>query len=238
MTGAGTAIVVRQKASHRILVAIGFPALGAAAGLLLKALADWAASWPWVPWEGLVELIHKAPEPTATVVSLLVGALAGGVIVFLAEYGYTTVTIEEDRITTSRGDVRQSVPRTAVRAVFADRGRLVILGERGEELAVEHKSEGADLPSVAQLAKGFRAHGYPWLADGDPYRDAYRRWVEEMPGLPAGGNALLKARAEALRKKEEKEVAELRRELTKLGVVVHDTGGRQWWRRVGQPDHP
>ncbi|MFJ9681953.1 hypothetical protein ACIRP2_28470 [Streptomyces sp. NPDC101194] len=236
MYGRDAATAVRQKTSNRVLVATGFPVLGAVAGLLLKFLANWAASWPWNPLEGPVALIDNAPEPTATVVSLLVGALAGVVLVLMAEHGYVTITIEDDRITTARGDSSQSVPRTAVSAVFADGKRLVILGKQGEELVAEHKNEGADLPSVTQLAEGFQAHGYPWLPDGDPYRDTYRRWVEEMPGLPVSGNALLKARAEALKKKDEKNIAELRRELASLGVVVHDTGHRQWWRRIQQSD--
>ncbi|MEV0668489.1 hypothetical protein ACIBI3_43990 [Actinomadura luteofluorescens] len=236
MSGTETKIVIRQKMSNRILVAAGFPALGAVAGWLLKLLANWAVSWPWIPLPGPLELINNAPEPTATLVSLLVGALAGGVLVLMAEYGYVTVTIEDDQVTTDRGDSSQSVPRAMIHGVFADGRRLVILGERGEELAVESKNEGADLPSVKQLKEGFQAHGYPWLTEGDPYRDEYRRWVQDMPGLPVGGNALLKARAEALKKQDEKNIAELRTELAKLGVFVRDTDKRQWWRHVQQTD--
>ncbi|MEV6123298.1 hypothetical protein AB0M23_22735 [Streptomyces sp. NPDC052077] len=231
-----SATVIRQKTSHRILVAAGFPVLGAAAGWLLKLLVNSAASWPWIPWEGPVELVNSAPEPALTLASLLIGALAGGVLVLMAEHGYVTVTIEDDQITTDRGDSRHHVPRAAVHGVFADAGQLVVLGERGEELAVERGNEGADLPSVKQLAEGFRTHGYPWLPHGDPYRNTYRRWVEDMPGLPVGGNALLKARAEALRKRDEKNIAELRQELAKLGVVVRDSDKRQWWRLVRETD--
>ncbi|CAM5681066.1 hypothetical protein GCM10010222_19890 [Streptomyces tanashiensis] len=234
MSGTDVTTVVRQKTSNRVLVAAGFPVLGAVAGWLLKLLAHWAASWPWIPWEGPVKLIDNAPEPAATIVSLLVGALAGGVLVLLAEHGYVTVTIEDDQVTTARGDASRSVPRHAVHAVFADGGRLVVLGSRGEELAVESKNEGADLPSITELEEAFRAHGYPWLPEGDPYRDTYRRWVEDTPDLPAGGNALFKARSEALRKNEEKDIADLRKELARLGVVVRDEGRRQWWRRVEQ----
>ncbi|CAM5447727.1 hypothetical protein GCM10010329_34800 [Streptomyces spiroverticillatus] len=236
MSGKEMTTVIRQKISNRILVAAGFPVLGAVAGWLLKLLANWAASWPWIPWEGPVELVNNAPEPVVTLVSLLVGALAGGVLVLMAEHGYVTVTIEDDQVTTDRGDSSQSVSRAAIHGVFADGKRLVVLGERGQELAVESKTEGADLPTVKQLANGFQTHGYPWLPDGDPYQDEYRRWVEDMPGLPVSGNALLKARAEALNKQEESNVAELRQELAKLGIVVRDTGKRQWWRRVRQAD--
>ncbi|MFD4949123.1 hypothetical protein ACFWNT_43210 [Streptomyces sp. NPDC058409] len=143
MSGTEMTTVVRQKMLDRILVAAGFPALGAVAGWLLKLLANWADSWPWIPWEGPVELINNAPEPTVTIVLMVIGALAGGVIVLMAEHGYVTVTIEDNQVTTARGHSGQSVPRTAVNAVFADGKRLVVLGKRGEELAVENKNEGA-----------------------------------------------------------------------------------------------
>ncbi len=224
--------VVRQKTSNRIVVAVGFPALGALAGWLLKLLANWSASWPWVPWEGPVKIINGAPEPAATLVSLAIGAVVGTVVVFLAEYGYVTVTIENDQIKLARGESSQTVPRASVGAVFADGKRLVVLGGRGEELAVEAKNEGADLPTIAQLAEGFQAHGYPWMPGGDPYRAEYKRWVEDMPNLPPGANALFKARATALEKEDEKNIAELREELAKLGLVVRDTDDRQWWRGV------
>ncbi|MER5358971.1 hypothetical protein [Streptomyces sp. NPDC002785] len=224
--------VVRHKKTDRLLVAVGFPLLGTLAGWLVKLLANWAASWPWVPWEGPVDLINNAPEPWVTVVSLLVGLTAGIVIVLLAEDDYVTVTIENDRVTVARGNSTQRVSRTAVHGVFADAKRLVVLGVRGEELAVQNKSEGADLPGNQLIADAFRAHGYPWLPDGDPYECDYQRWVEDLPGQPVGSNALFKARERALEKDDKKNVAELREELAKLGVVVRDTDKRQWWRRV------
>ncbi|MFD8479324.1 hypothetical protein [Kitasatospora sp. NPDC059673] len=237
-TDRAAAITVRKKTSDRVLVAVGFPVLGAGAGFLVKLLAHWASTLPWIPWQGPLDLIAKAPEPAATIGSLVLGALLGGAIVVLAERGYVTVTVEQDRITTDRADSSRSAPRPAISGVFADRKRLVVLGTQGEELIAEYRNEGADLPSVERLAEAFRAHGYPWLPDGDPYRDAYRRWVDGIPGLPPGGNVLFKARAEALKKREEKEIGELRRELAKLGLVVHDVGDRQWWRDTRAPANP
>jgi len=60
--------------------------------------------------------------------------------------------------------------------------------------------------------------------------------VEDLPGLPEGAGALLRARAQALEKRKDREVAELRRELGRLGVVVRDEKRRQYWRTITPPE--
>jgi hypothetical protein len=47
-----------------------------------------------------------------------------------------------------------------------------------------------------------------------------------MPGLPAGANALFTAREKA----DSDDSRELRSELAKLGVLVRDDKGKQYWR--------
>jgi hypothetical protein len=59
----------------------------------------------------------------------------------------------------------------------------------------------------------------------------YRRWVPDTPDLPIGADALLKARQRALDSDQGGDVAELRDELARLGVVVRDEAKRQYWRR-------
>nr|WP_258545163.1 hypothetical protein [Micromonospora provocatoris] len=68
-----------------------------------------------------------------------------------------------------------------------------------------------------------------------PHRDAYRRWVEGLPGLPPGADALLRARQRALDGGHDGEARELHGELARLGVVVRDEGKRQYWRLVAGP---
>jgi hypothetical protein len=114
-----------------------------------------------------------------------------------------------------------------VDAVFMDGQHLVLLDRDGAELA----SESSDLSAVA-LRDAFSRFGYPWRADGDPYRGDFRRWVEDLPGLPDGADALLRARARALRKGRNRETAALRRELLALRVIVRDDKRLQYCRTV------
>jgi hypothetical protein len=221
--------VVTEPRWQRFLVWVGFPLLGLAAGWLLKSVAGWVASLPWVPFQGPFELVASAPEPHASIGALVVGGLAGLVLAILAALDRLTVTVADDQLTLTRGGVTRTVERPLVEAVFLDGKRLVLLGRATEELAREPSDLEAD-----RLGDAFLAHRYPWRADGDPYRDQYQRWVDGVPGLPASADALLRARARALDKGDGDEAAKLRADLARLGVVVRDEDKRQYWRRSGR----
>jgi hypothetical protein len=108
-----------------------------------------------------------------------------------------------------------------------DGKQLVLLGHATQELA----REGGDLPDAPRLQAAFQARGFPWLP-ADPHQGEYRRWVEDLPELPAGADAIFRARARALDRGDEEDAAQLRQELGRLGIVVHEQGKRQFWRRT------
>jgi hypothetical protein len=127
----------------------------------------------------------------------VVGLADGLAVAFIAARERLTVTVSDDAATLMRGSgATVRVNRPAVDAVFMDDKYLVLLGSSGQELA----RNGCDLRAEA-LRTAFVNHGYPWRADGDPYREEFRLWVEDLPGLTEGANALLKARAKALAKR-------------------------------------
>lgn len=232
----GNETVVSERAWVRVLMWTGLPLLGAGAGWLLKSMAGWVASLPWAPLQGPFELadrlIASFGEPQATIGALAIGAVAGLVLAFIAEQESLTVAVSHDQVSIKRGEHSSRIERTSVNAVFLDGKQLVLLGRSGEELA----REASDL-DTDRLRGAFQAHGYPWLADGDPYKDEYRLWVEDTPALPAGADALLKARARALDRGGDgkDDAAELRAELARLGIVVREEKKRQYWRRTEQP---
>lgn len=207
---------------------ISFPVLGAGLGWLLTLAAGWVADLPVAPFQGVFKAIDQMAEPYATAVALGVGLLAGLALAYLAARDALTVTVSGGAVTLTRGDgSTRSVPRTSVATAYLDGKQFVLLGRAGQELA----REKSDL-DAGQLREALRGHGYPWHDGGDPYRDEYRRWVPDTPDLPAGADALLKARAKALEKGDGDDAADLRSELGKLGVVVRDEKKRQYWRRV------
>lgn len=219
-----TETVVTEPGWVRALLWLGLPALGAGAGALLAAATGWITSLEWAPMRGLFELVDSLPDPLVAIGAPLLGAGAGLAVVFAWEGERLTVTLTDDVVTLTRDRAVRRIARAELGAVFRDGQHLVLLDRDGAELTREQ----SDL-DTQPLATAFRAHGYPWR-DDDPYRDAFRRWVPDQLELPAGANAVLKARQRALERKDRVDAAELRRELARLGVVVREERTRQYWR--------
>ncbi|MFK4242497.1 hypothetical protein ACI2KV_06435 [Micromonospora chokoriensis] len=202
----------------------GFPLLGAGAGWLLAAATGWLTRLPWVPFGDLIEWLDRLPEPQATAGTIAVGVVAGLVVAGIGTAERLIVTVDPAQVRLRRSDQDRAVARVDTRVVFLADKHLVLLDGDGAELV----REPTDL-SARQLAAAFRAHGWGW-ADDDPHRSAYRLWVPDLPGLPAGADALLRARERAVERDRRDDARELRRELGRLGVVLRDEGKRQYWR--------
>lgn len=207
----------------------------AAAGLLagvawlLDPLANWLVGLRWAPMRGPARLLVSIPEPWLTVGLVGLGALAGTALIFFDSLEQTSVTVSGERVILKRTGHGQEIDREQVGHVFREKDRLVLLGPKGEEIAREKCDVNA-----RRLAAAFTEHGYAWVA-GDPYEDEFRIWVPKTPELPELANALLAARAEALKSSDSGDsVKELRRELARIGVVVRDKGRQQYWRGPGQ----
>ncbi|GII90644.1 hypothetical protein Ssi02_08750 [Sinosporangium siamense] len=207
-----------------------FPLIGVGLGGLLVFLIGWLADLPWVPFKGPIDLIDSIPDPWLAVGLPAAGLLIGLVVSMITLHESVSVTISDDRVALTTMGKERAFPREAVEAVFVDAKHLVVLGHHTEELARE-KHEG--LP-ISQLEAAFTGHGYRYL-DGDPHKADFRRWVPDMPGLPPGADALLKARQKALEKSDQSDVRDLRHELGKIGVVVKEEGKRQFWRPSQRP---
>ncbi|WP_411136771.1 hypothetical protein [Streptomyces sp. C10] len=217
--------VLTQPAWSVALVHLALVLLGAGAGWLVKVLAQWLVTLPWAPMQGSTKLLTSVPEPWLTVGVVCAGAALGLIVGLIAQYEELSVAVSNERITLTRKAKDREFARDRVVQVFLDGKQLVLLDADKGELARETCELNAQ-----RVADAFRTHGYSW-ADEDPYKDDFRRWVSDMPGLPQGANALLKARAQLLDKKSSTEdLRELREELARVGVVVRDEKRQQYWR--------
>lgn len=219
---AGT--VVREPTWVWVLIWVGFPLLGAAAGWLLVAVAGWVSDLRWAPMRGPFKALDRFESTPVTIGAVVVGTVVG-LLLALSAYGEKlTVNVDPTGFELLRDGKTRRVQRADVAAVFLDGKQLVAQDARGRELMRER----SDL-ATTQLAAAFGAHGHPWR-DGDPHADDFRLWVEGLPELPPGADPLLRARTRAMAGSGNDEATELRSELARIGVVVRDERKRQYVR--------
>ncbi|MEV4709709.1 hypothetical protein [Micromonospora sp. NPDC049374] len=233
MRAYGTPTVVSGGVAELVVLWGGIPLVGGALGGLLVAGAGWVADLPWAPAQGLFRAVDGLPDRYALPGGVAVGILVGLVIAAIGTAERVRVTVSGTGVRLRQGSSEREIERRDTRAVYLDGKNLVLLDADDAELA----RQSSDLPAN-QLAEAFREHGWPW-AEADPHRAAYRLWVPDLPGLPAGADALLRARREALEHDRGGEAKELRAELSRYGVVIRDDGKRQHFRltrRAALPD--
>lgn len=221
--------IVGYGVSTKVTLYAGFGVVGLVLGYFLPRIATWALTLKWIPFQGPIELINSFRGPWLDVVLALVGLIAGLSIAYIAIKESLVTMITDQAVQLYKDGHNQAIGRKDIDAVFLDGKQLVIVGVSGHELAREKYEEKPE-----DMAYAFNQHGYPWSAEGDPYKDQFRRWVADMPDLSAAANALMKAREKALKEKNAEEIKDLRRELAKLDIIVRDEGFRQYWRNVGK----
>ena len=220
----GRPSVVRHGASMHVFLWT-FPLLGAAVGWLLTRLPGWITSIPAIPPMEKIEFLARLLDsPVAMAVVIAVGVIAGGFITLLAYDDVVTVEIGTATVTITRSSQAKTFARDLIHTVYVEGKHLVLLGARTEELARE-KTDHAS----GRFRAAFHEQGYPWV-DHDPHQDDFLRWVDGMPGLDDRAQAFLRARQTALKAGDSADIAELRTELAKLGIVVRDVESRQYWR--------
>ncbi|WP_265523439.1 YqeB family protein [Oerskovia flava] len=207
----------------------GIPALGAGLAYGVLRLAGWYTGLPWAPFQGPARLVDELLGERGALgvaIALGLGALAGAVFAGFARRDIAVVTVAPERASVVLHGTATELDRAEVTSVYVDRKALVVLG--GPDGAGELAHAVTEL-GTPRLADAFRAQGWPWC-DEDPYAGALRRWVPGDESLPASADAVLRARAVMLEAGTSDDVADLRRELSRLGVVVRDVDKKQYWR--------
>ena len=218
-------VVLTFSGVDRALVTAGPAALGLVLAVVLPMIARWAVglgiALPFRPAWVVAGSIDRWWE-VAVQAALLVALGAVATMEILRRTAGVTVGPEQVRL--DRGDDHLALDRADIEAIYRDGDALVVLDRESKQAF-----RGETRADAAVLERTFREFGYPWR-DGDPFAGLYHRWVPETGLLPVAADAVLSARAVALRKKAAKEAGELRGALEKLGYAVRDDGDRQFWR--------
>lgn len=146
--------------------------------LFFHQLAKWALSLPWIPLEGPLRLVASFHGSPVKFITALLGLIAGIWFAHSIMKLLLTVHITDDSVELMKGKHVQTINSGDIALVFIDHKRLVLLGTDGYELAREEIDEK---PKIIEQA--FKKHHYVWSAEGDPFKDKFRRWVPESPDL-------------------------------------------------------
>ncbi|WP_028778529.1 YqeB family protein [Shimazuella kribbensis] len=219
--------VVGLTPMERVLILTVPPIIGIVLGYFIPVIANWANQLPWVPFQGPIKLIASIEEKWVVIITAILG-LIGGIWLTIAAFRDTLIiVITNDEVHLKIKETVQIFSTADITSIFLEDKKLVLLGKSGVELARENYDSSSD-----KVEQAFIMHGFSWSSQGDPYDSDYRPWVPETPELSPILHALLKAREQALKKKEEESIKVLHQEAKKLGIVIRDKGSLQYWRKI------
>ncbi|MHA7135545.1 YqeB family protein [Oerskovia turbata] len=223
--------VVGASSGETRFLRLVLPVLGVGAGVGLRWLAEWMASLPWAPWHGAARGVDALADEWGvwTLVGLgVIGAVVGACFAQHLVENMGRIAVTDTGAGFRNKDTLETVGRVEVSDVFVDGSEIVLL-RGGRELF----RWPAELPA-REVRAAFSAHGWPWREDGDPFRAAYRVWEIGDEALPAGADALLRARAGLLDAGKSAHASDAREDLAAIGVIVRDEGTVQHWRLVAE----
>lgn len=131
---------------------------GAAVGALVPLLAGWAATLPWMPFQGPLELLGSFDQSWLVWGRPLLGAVVGLVAALVVVHRSPVLRVSPQQIEVMRGgDVERVLDRASVAAVFSRGSHLVIETAEGRTL-LDAELEG----DKGRHREVLLAAGYPW----------------------------------------------------------------------------
>ncbi|MEU4690253.1 hypothetical protein [Actinoplanes sp. NPDC023714] len=221
----GEPTVLTLSRADRAWITLGPAAAGVLLALILPVVARWLAGLGVaLPFGFVIKAVAGVDAWWKVAIQAAIFGVLGALVSAEILRRVTRVTVADDRLELQTAGARQTFARLEIGALYPERDLLIVLDNDSRHMF--HGEPGA---SRARLGEAFREHGWPWH-DDDPFAGLYQRWEPSGGQLPIDADAVLTARAVALRKKAGKEAGELRDTLQKLGYAVRDEGDRQFWR--------
>lgn len=111
-----------------------FAAIGGVIGWFLPTIAGWLLKLPFIPMEGLFEWIATTDNQLITIITPIVGALAGIALALYAFYEALTITVTDEEIKLNSKQKEKVIQKQDISTIFLDGKHLVILGKDDREL--------------------------------------------------------------------------------------------------------
>ena len=123
-------------------------------------VAPWVLGWglaqPWLPFRGPLLILDQLEADFGGWLLIVVGAVAGLIVGFLAVADTTKTEITARDITFVKGDRKQRFARSQIGVVVLD-GSHVVLQDRADADLIRLKVDG----SIPELTEALRSHDWP-----------------------------------------------------------------------------
>ncbi|MEK5645832.1 hypothetical protein BK138_32105 [Paenibacillus rhizosphaerae] len=157
--------IIQLTRIERTLVLVTPPVLGLILGYFIPNIADWAASLPWFPLQGPLELVASINEKWAVMVTAFLGLMAGVWLSAEAIKDSLVLKISDDEVILNIKKTDRRFLKSDIASVFLEGKQLILVGHTGSELARESYES-----TPAHIADTFVSHGYPWSSEGNPFK--------------------------------------------------------------------
>ncbi len=148
--------VVQPSLTQHLLVGAVFVAIGVGVGIAAPQVIDWARAQPWLPFNGPLSILDHLAGRFGSWLLIVVGALAGLLVGFLAAADTTRVEITARDITFVKGDKQQRFARSQIGATLLDGTHLVLRDPADVDL-IRQKLD----VSTATVTEALRRHDWP-----------------------------------------------------------------------------
>ncbi|GAB6414723.1 hypothetical protein bcgnr5390_29740 [Bacillus luti] len=176
----------------------------------------------------IIELLNSINPFWLPIILMLIGVIAGILFSLIIYNDALKMNITPESIHMSKDDQKKQITRSNVKAIFVDKGQVVIIDQEGREWL----RETSDVDS-SKIKDTFLLHGFPWV-EQDPYKQDYSLWKLEDERFSKNVNTILYERRNAIRDGNGKKKKHLRKDLNELGVFVKDEGEDQYVRSIKQ----
>lgn len=132
-------------------------ALGAGLGAGIPFLAGWAASLPWIPFQGPLRLAASFDSAPAAWGRPALGLVVGLGFAAHVVYESPVLRVSAQRIEVSIKGATRHIARSDVAGLYRDGRKIVVESHAGRRLFHGEVEGGKDA-----VRSAFVSHGYPW----------------------------------------------------------------------------
>ncbi len=140
--------VVEPPVKQHLVVAAAFVGLGATLGWVAPWVVGWGLAQRWLPLKGPLAILDQLEETFGGWLLIVVGAVAGLIVRFLAMADTTKIEITARDITFVKGDKKQRFARSQITTIVIDGSHLVLPDQADVDL-IRQKVDGS-VPALTE----------------------------------------------------------------------------------------